>query len=253
VTVAATVQRLVQDAVLGADPTLLSPALVEAGAEALGRIEVYREHFVESLTVALGEVYPVTRRLVGESCFRRFARAHLDARPPLDPRLSRYGDAFASTIDEVGVRAKAPYLADVARLEWALHEAGDAAAAPCELPDTCAVTADARVRFVRSMRLLRSDWPIDSIWRAHHGAEFPGDVFRLEARPGFVQVASDVGGPYIRSLTAGEYVLRERLVQGSCLGQSAAAALAAEAGMDLTRALVDLFAGGIVAAVEGNS
>jgi hypothetical protein len=249
-TVAAAVQRLVQDAVLGADPILLSQALVEAGAGARERIEVYREHFVESLTGALGEVYPVSRRLVGEICFRRLARAHIDARPPLDPQLSRYGDAFASTIDGAGVRDAAPYLADVARLEWALHEAADAAPAPCEPPDTCAMTADARIRFVRSMRLLRSDWPIDSIWRAHHRAEFPGGVLRLDARPGFVQVVSDAVGPYIRSLTAGEYVLRERLVQGSCIGESAAAALVAEPGMDLTRALVDLLAEGIVATGE---
>jgi hypothetical protein len=253
VTFAAIVQRLVQDAVLGADPMLLSQVLVEAGAGALGRIEVYREHFVESLTVALGEVYPVTRRLVGETCFRRLARAHIVARPPLDPRLSRYGDAFASTIDAVGVGDAAPYLSDLARLEWALHEAADAAGAPYEPPDTSTVTPEARVRFVGSMRLLRSEWPIDSIWRTHHRAEFPGGVLRLDARPGFVQVAGDVCGPYIRSLTAGEYVLRERLVQGSCIGESAAEALAAEPGMDLTRALVDLLGEGIVAKVDGDS
>jgi hypothetical protein len=103
------------------------------------------------------------------------------------------------------------------------------------------------------MRLLRSEWPIDSIWRAHHRAEFPSGVLRLDARPSFVQVASDAGGPYIRSLTAGEYVLRARMVQGSCIGESAAAALAAEPEMDLTRALVELLGEGIVATVEGNS
>lgn len=251
---ATTSQRLFHEAVLGADTTQLATLLTHEGAPARERIEIYREHCIESLTGALGEVYSVTRRLVGDELFRQLARVHIDVRPPRDPRLSRYGDDLAATLARLDACAGLPYLADVARLEWAVHEANEAAESTVaveESPaaiDLAAVLVDAEVTFIPSFRLLRSAWRIDEIWRAHQRGEF-ADLLYIESGPVFLQVACDAGGPYLRILAPGEHALRAVLLARGSIEEAGGAGLVADPAMDLACALATLLSEGIVAAI----
>ncbi len=245
---AASNQALLQAAVLGGDMEQLTAVLAHDAASSHERLAIYREHVIESLTLALGEVYPVTRRLVGDGFFRQLARHHIDRSPPRDPRLSHYGDGLAASIGALPVCAGLPYLVDIARLEWALHEAQQAyeCMAPAEPSlswaasrSATALSIDAQLPLVPSLRLLQSDWPIDDIWRSHQNDDVFGPL-AIEASPRLFEVACDGGGPYVRALSPGQHALRTGLLDGCRIEEAAAAALAAEPTMDLARAFADL-------------
>jgi len=248
-------QRMLQQAVLG-NPEPLLTSIHPAGAKASERIAIYRHQLLDSLTAALAEVYPVTRQLVGGDYFDQLARMHIDTRPPRTPLLAMYGGDFAATIDGSEGCARLPYLADVARLEWLLHEAdrsaGDAPLDMKRAAEALKAGDDQRLELIASFGLLRSQWPIDAIWRAHQRDEL-AERLELENRLAFIEVASDEHGTYVRSLSTGEHALREKLAAGATIAEAASAAAAAEPTLDLVPALSAIFASGLVASVRASA
>src|SRR5271155_749397 len=112
-------QIAVKNAIFRGDASLAAEFVVPTGAGA--RLAVYRHHCVDSLTEVLAATYPVTRELLGDNFFAHLAESHIASRPPTEPCLSWYGASFATTVEDNRGCASLPYLADVARLEWALH------------------------------------------------------------------------------------------------------------------------------------
>src|SRR5205814_1248125 len=98
-------------------------------APAVGPTAIYRRNVLANLHDALAAAYPVVRRLVGDAFFRelaeRFARAH----PSASRDLHRYGKPLPQFIADYAPAVGLPYLADVARLEWAVAQAFHAASA----------------------------------------------------------------------------------------------------------------------------
>ena len=94
-------------------------ALVRADRlPSIERLRIYHNHTLTSLATALGDNFPVVRRLVGEDFFRAMARRFVVAQPPRDPCLSAYGVDFADFLERFEPARALPYLPDVARLEW---------------------------------------------------------------------------------------------------------------------------------------
>src|SRR5262249_57293234 len=84
--------------------------------------------------------------------------------------LNRYGGEFPNFLRDLPAAATVAYLADVARLEWAVHCAIHAPdIKPLELAALAAVKPvdQGRVSFIAhpSVHLLRVDHPVDVIWR----------------------------------------------------------------------------------------
>jgi hypothetical protein len=186
---------------------------------------------------ALGSAYPVIQRIIGEENFRVLAGSFVRSRPPQRPQLSLYGADFAEFIAAFApAQRDYPFLADLARLEWALHEsyfARDAdpfdaqalAAIPGErLPQTCFALHPA-VRLVQSSR-----YPIWQIWSRENSPEAnAGGEAVLVARPS--------GRVEAYPLQPGEQAFLAAIAMQACLAQAAEAALAAEPGFDLSAAL----------------
>ena len=84
-------------------------------------LAVYRNNVVVSLVDALAQTFPVTHQLVGEAFFRALAQVFVRAHPPRTRVLSHYGDGLPGFVARFPPAAGLPYLADVARVEWALH------------------------------------------------------------------------------------------------------------------------------------
>jgi hypothetical protein len=88
---------------------------------------VYRENALAVRREALAAAHPVVRRLVGAAFFAeaatRFARAHPSTSGDLTPTAARPSPPSSRATPG----ADLPYLSDVARLEWAVHECGHAA------------------------------------------------------------------------------------------------------------------------------
>jgi len=207
-----------QDVFAGAlfDPVGAVPPGVQGrgGTRAGRRFDVYRNNVVAGLVAALEVGFPVVRALVGEAFFKAMAGAFVRRHPPRSPRMMLYGAELAGFLEDFPPVRALPYLPDVARLEYLLRESYHAADAAAVDPQALAAVPpdrlpELRFGFAPSMRLLRSDWPVGSIWHAHHGGAKPASgaeailIARLDFDP-VPHVVPPGGIDLIEALLAGE-------------------------------------------------
>ena len=136
------------------------------------RVAVYRRNVLANLAGALAATYPVVRRLVGDAFFDEAARRYALAVPSTSGDLNDYGARFDAFLAEYGPARDLDYLADVARLEWALHESDRAAdAPPLDLAALSKVApggeGGVRLALHPAVRLVASAHPVLAIWEAN--------------------------------------------------------------------------------------
>ncbi|MFT5451453.1 MAG: hypothetical protein ACI9N9_000937 [Enterobacterales bacterium] len=140
-----------------------------ANLEAMERFTIYRNNVILSLITAIADTYPVVKRLVGDEFFNGIAKEFVRKTPPQKPSLLFYGQGFIDFIRDFPACSAMPYLADVAKLEWCnvrSFHAADEELLDNNLLATIAPESLAEVSFTLqpSVRLMRSDWPVDTIW-----------------------------------------------------------------------------------------
>ena len=154
------------------DPDSEPDASIVGGALEPGqRLGVYRNTILGTLANALRLSFPAVHRLVGADFFEGAAQIFARERPPRCADLNAYGAEFPDFLSRFEPAAMLFYLPDVARLEWAVNRALHAADAEALDPSALAALAPSdqdQVSFVAhpSISMLRSDFPIDAIWRA---------------------------------------------------------------------------------------
>ncbi len=167
----------------------LLAALPVVGPATDAGLAVYRHNTRGIAARALGAAYPVVRDLVGEHEFDALAVAHWHDEPPRRGDLSAWGDGLADWLSTSPAAAAAPYLPDMARLEWALHRAELVADQPVDPgadhevdpagPQVAAGPASSllllgevdpdllTLLLAPGTTLISFDWPVAAIWRAH--------------------------------------------------------------------------------------
>jgi hypothetical protein len=149
------------------------PGLADANGRSAGRrFDVYRNNVAVGLTDALRSYFPVVDKLVGTEFFTAMAGVFLRAHPPVSPVLLTWGDAFPEFVTEFAPAASVPYLSDVARLELAIRSSYHAADARSLAPDALAAVPPESLgtlilTLAPATRLVRSEWPIFTIWAAN--------------------------------------------------------------------------------------
>ncbi|GLI95501.1 HvfC/BufC N-terminal domain-containing protein [Methylocystis echinoides] len=133
------------------------------------RFSVYRNNVVFGLINALAERFPVCLRLVGADFFGAMAKSFVRSSPPKSPILVEYGEDFPGFVSTFERARELPYLADVARLEWAIGRAYHAAdATPLSLESIRAIPANSLGEAIftlhPSVQIVSSRFPILSIW-----------------------------------------------------------------------------------------
>ena len=123
-------QRTVARAVLARTDFGLSPIVAAGRADPYRRMRIYQNNTRASLTSTLMTVFPVTVRMVDERFFRYAANEFIRENPPAEPRLVRYGSSFPAFLRTFKGLEELPYVAETARLEWAIAEALDDASRP---------------------------------------------------------------------------------------------------------------------------
>jgi hypothetical protein len=238
----------------GADRADLIEAVVGDAIPAAARLDIHRHHVFESLGKALAATFPTVQALVGADFFRHLARDFVAQSLPAQPVLAEYGATFAAFIAGYESARRLPYLADVARLDWALNlalqapagkplTAADLSAVPVEqLPAMSVVLAPGAV-------LIDSPYPLDRIWQASQPGA--GDV-TVDLNSGGCQLlvlrrADDAG---FVGLTAGEAAFVAALARGSALENAANTAFAADSTFDLSACFARLLALGAFAAMQ---
>ena len=165
------VQQAVYRALVSRDDGAAAAYLRSGGPAPAARLSIYRNTFYDTLTNALRLSYPAVHRLVGAEFFDAAAHEFIEDAPPRGAYLDAYGGAFDDFLAQLPAAASVVYLADVARLEWAVNRALHAPdATPLDAAALLGVAHDDhdRVRFVPhpSVGLVRANYPADTIWRA---------------------------------------------------------------------------------------
>lgn len=190
------------------------------GRPAPKRFSVYRNNVASSLTRALEAAFPTVRKLVGDEFFAAMAGVFLRAHPPNSRMLMLYGDAMPGFLEGFPPVAHLGYLPDVARLDQAMRESYHAADSE-PLPDAefqrliGADIAGLRLRLAPSLRLVRSPWPVVSIWAANAeggSPPVPGPEDAVILRPEF--------DPRPHRLPSGGGAFLQGLLEKRTLGQS---------------------------------
>jgi hypothetical protein len=241
-------QRRLRRAVLGGDPAEIVAAIQGDGLDPAARVGIYRHHAFATLGDALQGTFPVVCRLVDKRFFAYAAHEYLREHPPHSRCLVEYGADFADFLARFAPCEKFPYLADVARFEWALNIAATVREATPLQAETLAEVPAAKAAYVGfrlqpSLSYFVSPWPIDAIWQANQEDEVPP----IDLASGGTSLEIRRAGETVawRRLDPGSFAFRTALADGLVLAAAMAAATLRDPAFDLTAALQRVFADGL--------
>ncbi|MCC5979273.1 MAG: putative DNA-binding domain-containing protein [Salinarimonas sp.] len=220
---------------------------------ARARFAIYRNNVASSLIKALETRFPVIERLVGEAFFKGVAHAFIKGHPPRSPVLMEYGDAFPDFLAAFPPAQSLPYLADVARIEYARGEAYRAEDAEPVPPAALAGFAEADpdtlcISLHPSLRLVASDHPAFSIWRMNQPGATPQRI--TAPQPETALVARPHDGVITLSLPAGEAAFIAALRQDPHFARAAETAFARDPAFEPGYALGRAVSLGLVTALD---
>lgn len=119
--------------------------------------------------------YPVIAQLIGTDSFNALARDLWHSHPPRYGDLAQWGEAMSSFLATSDQLASVPYLADVAKAEWALHRAAGASDAEADMPSFARLSSEdpegLTLRLAPGTALITSAWPVVSLVTAHTTGE----------------------------------------------------------------------------------
>jgi len=135
------------------------------------RLAIYGGAYRSRLADALAANFPALARLLGEADFRRLAGEYVRAHDSPFFSIRYYGDALAQFLATREDYTAAPVLAELARWEWAMTGAFDAAdATPLAHEALARVSpqrwAQLRFTFHPSLQRLTLWWNVPQLWQA---------------------------------------------------------------------------------------
>lgn len=165
----AELQQCFQEAILIENPT---PGLFAVeGAAFPGGVSVYLGAYRSRLTAALRDNFPVLHRALGDEAFATLASTYIDEHPSHFRSIRWFGDALVEVLAATPELLPHAALVDIARMDWAMRAAFDAAnATPMAMHDLAALQPEdwAGQRFtpVPSLQVLDLEWRVEPIWKA---------------------------------------------------------------------------------------
>ena len=198
--------------------------IVEDGYTAAERCRIYRNTCRSVLTETLRMTYPAVDRLVGRDFFDMAAGQFIHVHPARSGYLNEYGGEFGDFLAVLDAASGLPYLADVARFEWALSVAANAVDAPVLDPGALAAVDGERHATLRfephpSVRLLALACPADQIADAVlSGDEAAMTEVELSSEPVWLVVHRGASGVDAQRLECDAYGFVSRLCAGEALG-----------------------------------
>jgi hypothetical protein len=208
----------------------LKRAIVQGGDApgVRGRLPVYQQAYAARLTAALRDNFGVVPRVFGDEAFEALAHAYVAAHPSHRPSIRWFGDRLPEFMAARDDLVPHPALIDLARLEWALRGAFDAAdAEPLAASDLAQVPADEWPALVFAvvpgLQLLPLHWNVGPVWRALQGDEDP-ELPEPEALAHTVLVWRQGLSPRWRALDGRTALLLQRAADGLSFGDLCACA-----------------------------
>jgi hypothetical protein len=119
----AQLQRALQHHVLNGDAAIVDAVKGTAAVPAPTRLAVYSNAYRIRLADALGDNMPHLRELLGEDGFGAVAARYIDAHPSQFASIRWFGDRLAQELERS--HSGQPWVAELARWEWALATSFD--------------------------------------------------------------------------------------------------------------------------------
>lgn len=238
---------------LHGETSALDAWVCESEFTAAERLGIYRNNFRLSLRDALGGVYPVVRKLVGEGFFAFAADTFVPQHPSRSANLHDFGAAFPNFLGALPQASEVVYLPDVARLEWAWHQAFHAAntdSVDLSLLAEVPGHAHGLVRFAPAygLCLIASRWPISRIWEAHQGDGEPQTEIELNSGDERVAVHRRYDEVLVRRLPVADFVMLQALSSGAPLEAACELVVSAVADADVGAVLARVCTSGALGA-----
>lgn len=214
---------------------------------------VYRNNLRGNLCDALADCYPTVLKLVGERYFSQCARQYLRSQPSRSGDLHHFGEHFADTAEQVPGAKALPYLGDMARLEWLMHEsfhAADVTALKADQLDPRILAAPERwlIDFHPSVRICISNHPVMRIWTFNQ--DDSGDTLALGSTGQSVLLFRSGLEVSLASISRPTAVWIQQLMDGAPLGNATENALITDPDFDVQTSLTQLFAEALIVGVE---
>ena len=142
-------------------------------------LQVYWSNAQALAERSLAQAYPVVQQLLGGDSFAALAQALWHSCPPVRGDLACWGGDLADFVAKDPQLAAEPYLGDLARLEWALHQvanAQDCTAEPASFAllssqDPTQGPENLFLKLAPGLTVLASAWPVVAIHAAHAAAD----------------------------------------------------------------------------------
>jgi len=190
--------------------------------DASSHIAIYRDSIRLGLAHALGEIYPVCARLLGDAFFTQLCEQYIQEHPSHSPDLNRYGLSFPEFVDSHRLASELPWLVDVLQLERAWHRVFSGMDAvefdlQCLSELTEQQSLSACIILQQNMQLIESLWPIDKIWHANRDFSKEPEIIALTEQTVYLLIWRDGLTMHLDVLSAEMWCLLESLGDGDSL------------------------------------
>lgn len=218
--------------------------IVDDGVPPELRLAIHRNNTYASLVEVLTGAFPRVAALLDEGRFRTTAASYVGEELPSRSQLAKYGAKFPAFLERLPLARIYPWLPDLARLEWARHEAFFAADAVPLTPEAVSSIpaerySDLRLRLHPAVRWVTAQYPVDQLWEASavpaHVA--PQRVAVLVMRPNLAVVHTVI--------TAADTVFLHAVASGQTLDGAAEAVLNEDPHHDLQTMLASHLSNGV--------
>jgi hypothetical protein len=197
--------------------------LPSATMEAEERVGVYHDMYLLRMEESLETDYPGLAHFLGSKRWSRLVAGYVDAHPSRSYTLNVLGRDLPDYVSRAPRISHAGFCRDLARLEWAITEAFDAAETPLLTEDALAAVPpeaweSARLVPTPAFRLLALDYNapawLDTLRNEDHEHPLP------RRRPGWVAVCRRDYAVYRVPLTRPAHRLLGALAEGHTVGES---------------------------------
>ena len=258
-------QAVLAASLLAGDAEVASAVTAEAASRvragklpAKHRLEIYRHNVTANLRGALKDIYPVILSVVGDAYFSHAANQFIRTHPSHSGDLNQFGGAFGDFLATYPHAIDLPYLRDVARLEWAWHEAFHAGdAMPFDLARLVTLTEEEHValrfKLHPTVRLVQSPYPILQIWEVNQ-ATFVGAIevdWSVPAEALLIhRDITDGVSVLIKRISPTRYAFLRALQKRKTLNAANASALEEDVDFDLEGFLIESVHSGVIVDFE---
>lgn len=237
------IQRAFTEGVIEGKHQALAAEIHPSGS-ALRSVAIYRRLIRNNFYQVLKVTYPVLYRLVGKRYFEIVSRGYIKIHPSTSGDLFSYGRHLPAFLKELNV---SPLFVEVARLDWACHEAHQAADAPPVSRDRFQEIfsidpSQVIVQFHAASQLLFFPSPVHRVWSALQPDAPPDETVDLPLPE--EETAILVTRPFrkvqVTPLGRKDALLLKALLGGADLASAFRMAVVSKPGFDLSGFLAEL-------------